>query len=39
MPVFLVETSGKVSLWHFKLTSWRRKNSITFCGVVGMLCL
>jgi len=26
MPVFLVKTSGKISLWCFKLASWRRKN-------------
>ena len=35
----LVETSGKISLWCFKLASWRRKNSITFCGVIRMVCL
>jgi len=38
MPVLLGETSSKI-VWRFKLASWRRKNSIRFCGVVGMLCL
>ena len=31
-------TSSKI-VWRFKVASWLRKNSITFCGVVGMLCL
>jgi len=34
MLVFLVETSSKISLLRFKLTSWHRKNSVTFCGVI-----
>jgi len=39
MPVFLVETSDRRSLWRFKLASWHRKNSITCCGMIGMLYL
>ena len=34
MPVFLVKTSGKISLWCFKLASWRRKN-FKLCDVFG----
>ena len=33
--VFSVKTSGKMSLWHFKLVSWRRKNSKLFVAWLG----
>jgi len=33
--VFLVETSSKISLWRFKLASWRRKNSKLFVAWLG----
>jgi len=37
VPVLLGETSSKI-VWRFKLASWRRKNSLTLCGAVGMIC-
>ena len=35
MPVFLVKSSGAISLWRFKLASWHRKNSQLFVACLG----
>jgi len=38
-PVFLLTTSGKISLWRFKLASWRRQNSKRFVACWKVLAL
>jgi len=38
MPVFLVKTSSKISLWCFKLASWRRKNFKLYVAWLGHFC-